>query len=347
MTSDINLFDFSLPPSLIAQFPVAERTASRLLSVSPDGSISTESHFAEICNLLRPGDLLVANNTRVVPARLIAYKPTGGRVEIMLERILTENTALVQLRSNKSISSGQALVVDKIIVRVTQRSGKFFIIQSDPGEVLLTLFQKHGVTPLPPYIKREAGPVDLERYQTVYASTDGAVAAPTAGLHFDQALIDKLIQSGIHWASITLHVGAGTFQPMRTASVDAHHMHREWVVVDRQTCDQIDHVRATGGRIIAVGTTVVRALESAAQFGLSNQLQPFCGDTELFILPGYRFRVVDALITNFHLPRSTLLMLVCAFSGHSKIMRAYRYAIEHQFRFYSYGDAMFVEREAD
>ena len=353
-------FDYPLPPARIAQFPVAERTASRLLAVpsggagrsdeAPDKNPPAVLKFGEIGALLRPGDVLVANDTRVVPARLLARKPTGGKVEILLERILGDDTALVQLRANKPIRAPQVLLAGASKLLVSGRRDGFFVIQCnhDPA----SLFRSQGTVPLPPYIERAAEEADFERYQTVYSRAEGAVAAPTAGLHFDRALIDQLIRAGIHWVTVTLHVGAGTFQPIRTESPAAHSMHREWVEVDRRACAQINRAKSRGGRVVAVGTTVVRALESAAQSdrveqpGRADQLQPFSGDTELFILPGYRFRAVDALITNFHLPRSTLLMLVCAFAGYEKTMQAYRYAIAHDFRFYSYGDAMFVQRES-
>ncbi len=336
-------FDYSLPPARIAQFPAAERTASRLLAVPADEAAPTALQFGEIGNLLKPGDVLVANNTRVVPARLFARKPTGGRVEVLLERILDGNTALVQLRANKPVRTRQTLVVGAAKLLVCERRDGFFVIQCDRDPA--TLFHSHGTMPLPPYIERAAVDEDFSRYQTVYSRVNGAVAAPTAGLHFDQHLIDQLRRAGIDWATITLHVGAGTFQPVRTESPAAHAMHREWIKVERRACEQINRAKSRGGRVIAVGTTVVRALESVALSAQADQLKPFSGDTELFILPGYRFRAVDALITNFHLPRSTLLMMVCAFAGYDKTMYAYHYAIAHDFRFYSYGDAMFVERE--
>lgn len=345
-----SLFDYPLPPALIAQLPAAERAGSRLLIVPPDGEVAAapgegafdEARFDQIGGWLRPGDILVANNTRVVPARLFARKPTGGRVEIMLERILGGNAALVQLRANKPVRPRQALLAGQSKLVVTERCGGFFVVEC--GGDAASLFRRHGTMPLPPYIDRAVVEADRERYQTVYARVNGAVAAPTAGLHFDRALIDTLAGAGIHWAAVTLHVGAGTYQPVRTESPAAHRMHREWVEVDRHACAQINRARSRGGRVIAIGTTVVRALESAARAAQSGRLEPFCGDTELFILPGYRFRAVDALITNFHLPRSTLLMLVCAFAGYEKTMQSYRCAIDRNFRFYSYGDAMFVQR---
>ena len=354
-------FDYPLPPSRIARFPASERTASRLLVVPPGGSESSRPQsqgappavlrFGEIGDLLRPGDVLVANDTQVLPARLAARKPTGGKVEILLERIVDDHTALVQLRASKPVRPNQVLLVgsgNPVELVVSGRRDGFFVIRCGGALDPAALFRASGSMPLPPYIEREALEADFERYQTVYANVEGAVAAPTAGLHFDQPLIDELVRAGIHWVTITLHIGAGTFQPMRTESPATHVMHKEWVEVGRRACEQINRAKSRGGRIIAVGTTVVRALESAARSGGASRpgpLGPFSGDTDLFILPGYRFRAVDALITNFHLPRSTLLMLVCAFAGFARTMHAYRYAIARNFRFYSYGDAMFVEGE--
>lgn len=338
---DITRFDYSLPSSLIAQFPPPARTASRLLTMPNDAL--AEIKFAEIGNVLQSGDVLVANNTRVVPARLFAQKPSGGKVEIMLERMLSDHLALVQLRANKPIRDAQILLAGQTKLVVTKRNDGFFSIARCDGDMVLGLFHTHGSMPLPPYIARPVQQDDWQRYQTVYASVDGAVAAPTAGLHFSQPLINRLNESGIEWVEITLHVGAGTFQPVRTAAIASHRMHREWMEVSQAACARINQAKSRGGRVIAVGTTVVRALESAAQSG---HLETFCGDTQLFIRPGYQFRIVDALLTNFHLPRSTLLMLVCAFAGYEKIMRMYQHASTHGFRFYSYGDAMFVERTA-
>jgi len=354
----IGLFDYPLPRSLIAQFPAPERTSSRLLVVPPGDSAPAVIRFGDIGRLLSPGDLLVVNDTRVVAARLAARKPTGGRVEMMLERILggaggTGETAkaLVHLRSNKPIGHRQKLLAGGVEWVVAGRRDGLFVIECrglDNG--VMPLFQAHGALPLPPYIQRAAGADDAARYQTVYARADGAVAAPTAGLHFDRALIRRLTRAGVQWATVTLHIGAGTFQPVRTQSLAAHRMHQEWVEVNHQACRRINQVKSRGGRVIAVGTTVVRALESAVQAGSGpapGALAAFSGDTGLFIRPGYRFRVVDALITNFHLPKSTLLALVCAFAGHAKIMRAYRDAVKRQLRFYSYGDAMFVQHDPD
>jgi len=335
---DTARFDYHLPPDLIAQHPAAERTASRLLHVRRDGA-HDEMRFAEVGALLRRGDVLVANDTRVLPARLFARKPSGGAVEILLERIIGEHAALVQLRANKPVRVKQALHAGEAEWVVSERRGEFYVIECD-GDAE-SMFRRHGAVPLPPYIERAAVEQDCARYQTVYARADGAVAAPTAGLHFDRALIDALQRAGIDWAAVTLHVGAGTFRPVRAASAGAHRMHREWIEVSACACERIARAKSRGGRVVAIGTSVVRALESAVC--ADGRCAPFSGDTELFILPGHRFRAVDALLTNFHLPRSTLLMLVCAFAGFDAVMRAYRHAIAREFRFYSYGDAMFAE----
>ena len=342
----LNRFDYELPRAQIAQFPTAKRGESRLLyAVDSTDAVDSAQQFAEmrfgqLGELLRDGDLLIANDTRVLAARIAARKPSGAAVEIMLERIIDSNSAQVRLRANKPMREGQPLIVGEHSLCVRARRDGFFIIESDDD--IAATFAEHGEVPLPPYIARRPNRDDDERYQTVYASQDGAVAAPTAGLHFDRALIDALQRRGIGWATVTLHIGAGTYQPVRASSIDAHQMHREWFAVGRATCACIAQAKARGARVIAVGTTVVRALESAVRDGV---VQPMCGDTELFIRRGYRFCAVDALITNFHLPRSTLLMMVCAFAGHARVMRAYRYALANGFRFYSYGDAMFIERK--
>ena len=337
---ELERFDYDLPESLIAQHPAADRTASRLLVFEKAGGFRHLT-FSDLPALLQPGDLMVVNDTRVIPARLFARKPTGARVEMLLERIEDDDSALVMLKSNKPLREGQQLVVGEHRITLTGRQGPFFCCRFPPGLDIQGLFAKHGTTPLPPYIRRQPGSGDRERYQTVYSSSPGAVAAPTAGLHFDQALIDRITGKGVDWATVTLHVGAGTFQPVKTRDVSSHRMHAERFQVSAETCRSVERTRARGGRVIAVGTTVVRALESAAQGG---ELAPTESDTELFILPGFRFRVVDALVTNFHLPRSTLLMMVSAFAGYERIMAGYRCAIENRYRFYSYGDAMFVER---
>ena len=336
-------FAFDLPPELIAQTPLPERAASRLLCLDRHGGLS-DRRFDAVPELLAPGDLLVLNDTRVIPARLLGRKDSGGRVEVLVERVLDARRVLAQVRASKTPRAGALLHLEGAVdARVLGREDEFFILELAGDEDVLTLLERHGHMPLPPYIARADAPADRERYQTVYARNPGAVAAPTAGLHFDQPLLERLQQQGVELAHVTLHVGAGTFQPLRVERLEAHVMHAERVEVNARTCEQIAAAKVRGGRVIAVGTTVVRSLESAAQSGA---LQPYAGETRLFITPGFRFNVVDALITNFHLPESTLLMLVCAFGGYEAVMRAYRHAVEQRYRFFSYGDAMFVERQS-
>ncbi len=339
---DISQYDYFLPESQIAQHPTVDRTSSRLLVVGRSKADFRDLQFSNIIELLMPDDLLVVNNTRVLPARLFGHKPTGGKVEIMLERILSDTIALVMLGSNKPVSIGQSILISDIVLTVKCRQGQFFELQFPEQLKAIDAFDRWGTMPLPPYISRQVMSSDQKRYQTVYSKIPGAVAAPTAGLHFSEALIEEITHKGVSWGTITLHVGAGTFQPVRTQNIRCHQMHREWIEVDRKVCEQIQQTRSRGGRVIAVGTTVVRALESAAQSG---DLISSSKDTDLFILPGFEFNVVDALVTNFHLPRSTLLMMVSAFAGYEKVMTAYNYAIDNNFRFYSYGDAMFLERQ--
>jgi len=330
-------FHFDLPPELIAQEPLAERSASRLLRV---GDTLTDMTFSELPSLLQPGDLLVLNDTRVIPARMFGSKATGGKIEVLLERSLDETTALVQMRSSKSPKPGAQLNFDGgINAELLRREDNFFVLRFD--RPVLEAFNASGHMPLPPYIDRPDTDADAERYQTVFSNEPGAVAAPTAGLHFDDELLAKLAEQGVDSAKVTLHVGAGTFQPVRQEQIDAAQLHSERVVVDAALCEQVAATRERGGRVVAVGTTVVRSLETAAASG---ELKPFDGETTLFIQPGYRFNVVDAMVTNFHLPESSLLMLVSAFAGKDTIMGAYRHAVERQYRFFSYGDAMFIER---
>jgi len=289
--------------------------------------------------LLKPGDLLVFNNTKVIPARLFGNKASGGRVEILLERMLNEKECLAQIRASKSPKAGGSILLeDGSELRVLGREGSFFHLRA-VSEDLMTLMRRLGHIPLPPYITREDTERDRRRYQTVYAETPGAVAAPTAGLHFDQALLEQLKASGVQSTTVTLHVGAGTYQPVRVDNIEDHHMHAEWLEVPQSACDAVAVAKSAGGRIIAVGTTAVRSLETAAQGG---SLEPFSGDSRIFIYPPYQFRVVDAMITNFHLPESTLLMLVSAFAGHQNTLAAYRHAVEQKYRFFSYGDAMLI-----
>jgi S-adenosylmethionine:tRNA ribosyltransferase-isomerase len=332
-------FNYDLPQELIAQFPLAKRSASRLLCLSgPNGQLA-DRLFQDLPDLLHPDDLLVFNDTRVMPARLFGRKPSGGRVEILIERVLTPGRGLAQVRASKSPRPGSSIVTDNgVELRVTGRQGDLFELES-PQIGLMELMGQAGHIPLPPYITRADDEQDLERYQTVYAQRPGAVAAPTAGLHFDQAMLDRLEKQGVQTARVTLHVGAGTFQPVRVERLEEHRMHAEYLEVSEATCEQVRDVRARGGRVVAVGTTCVRSLESASAGG---ELLPFRGDTRLFIRPGYRFRCVDAMITNFHLPESTLLMLICAFSGYEQVMAAYRHAVRERYRFFSYGDAMFL-----
>lgn len=338
-------FYFDLPEDLIAQRPLSERTASRLLALDGPSGRLQDLGFRDLPALLCPGDLLVFNDTRVIPARLFARKATGGRVEVLIERLLDDREALAHLRASKSPRAGTELrVADRARLSVIDREGDLFRLGSldDP---LPELMHRHGHTPLPPYIRRADDAVDAERYQTVYAERAGAVAAPTAGLHFDQPMLDRLAEMGIATARVTLHVGAGTFQPVREEDLDRHEMHAEWLEVAPPTVDTIRATRAAGGRVVAVGTTTVRSLETAAAASTGNELQPYRGESRLFIRPGYPFRVIDAMLTNFHLPESTLLMLVCAFAGYEPIMTAYRHAIRARYRFFSYGDAMFLTRQ--
>jgi S-adenosylmethionine:tRNA ribosyltransferase-isomerase len=332
-------FIFSLPEELIAQQPTARRRDSRLLALS-GGRPLLDLRFFDVETLLRPGDLLVLNDTRVIPARLFGRKTTGGRVEIMVERILDERTVLVQLRASKPPHSNSVIELDQgVELKVAGRKGEFFVLETGGG--FLSLLEQQGHVPLPPYVRRSDDIEDRERYQTVYAARSGAVAAPTAGLHFDRAMLDRLDTLGVEKAFVTLHVGAGTFQPVRAEKVSDHHLHAEWLEVSGAVVEAVAVTRARGGRVVAVGTTTVRSLETAAASGV---LRPFCGDSRLFIHPGYSFKVVDALLTNFHLPGSSLVMLVCAFGGYRRVMDAYAHAVARRYRFFSYGDAMFVDR---
>lgn len=338
-------FFYDLPDELIAQQPLAQRTASRLLCVDGNTGALADRQFTDIVDQLHAGDLLVLNDTRVINARLFGQKATGGKVEVLVERVLDAHRVLAHIRASKSPKPGSELHLEPgLRVHVMSRqgdNGELFELQFEHPQSVLELLDQHGHVPLPPYIQREDVDDDLQRYQTVFAKKSGAVAAPTAGLHFDDAVLAKLAAKGVKTTFVTLHVGAGTFQPVRADNLDDHVMHSEWLQVDQTVCDAVAQTRAAGGRVIAVGTTAVRSLESAAQTG---QLKPFTGDTRLFIRPGYSFQVVDALITNFHLPESTLLMLVSAFSGYEHMMAAYQYAVAQRYRFFSYGDAMFLTR---
>lgn len=333
-------FDFALPDELIAQYPLAERTASRLLAVQ--GNQFTDGYFKNIIELVRPGDLLVFNNTKVIPARLHGQKASGGKIEVLVERVLDQHRVLAHVRASKSPKPGTVLLLESgLRATMMSRQGDLFELVFDHTESVIDLLEKFGHMPLPPYITREDENSDQQRYQTVYAKHPGAVAAPTAGLHFDEELLQALADKGVVSAFVTLHVGAGTFQPVRVDDIHKHIMHAEYYSLSDNVVTQINHTRQRGGRVIAVGTTSVRCLESAAQSGV---LTAQDGETKIFIYPGYTFKIVDALITNFHLPQSTLLMLVCAFGGYDNIMAAYRHAVANHYRFFSYGDAMFIER---
>lgn len=333
-------FDYDLPQDLIAQQPLPGRGDSRLLLVSGSSGQIEDSVFQRLPEVLDAGDLLVLNDTRVIPARLFGRKPTGGRVEILVERPESERVALAQLRASKTPRSDTTILIDGGgEVRVLGRQDDLFRLSFDDD--LMAILDRCGHVPLPPYIARDDAQADRERYQTVYADRPGAVAAPTAGLHFDESMLARLSGNGIEMARVTLHVGAGTFQPVRTDDVRDHQMHSEWLQVTENTCEKVAAARARGCRVVAVGTTVVRSLETAAASG---ELTPFEGLSNLFIYPGYDFCVVDAIVTNFHLPESSLLMLVCAFAGTETVLEAYRHAIRQRYRFFSYGDAMFVTR---
>ena len=334
-------FQYDLPKYLIAQEPIPNRTDSRLLVLDGASGALQDRHFADLPEMLNPGDLLVFNDTRVLKARLFGRRPTGGKVEILIERVKGDRRALAHLNPARVQKPGASVLLeDDLELRVIERRpDDLFVVELAGALTLYELMERYGQVPLPPYIARHASDLDVERYQTVYGRLPGAVAAPTAGLHFDTAMLELLAARGVESAYVTLHVGVGTFQPLRVEYVADHRMHQEYVEVPAATCDKIRAARDRGGRIVAVGTTSVRALETAAANG---ELQPVSTDTDLFITPGFKFRVVDAMVTNFHLPESTLLMLVCAFAGHDKVLEAYHHAVRQRYRFFSYGDAMFV-----
>ncbi|MDP0587813.1 MAG: tRNA preQ1(34) S-adenosylmethionine ribosyltransferase-isomerase QueA [Candidatus Endonucleobacter bathymodioli] len=332
-------FDFELPDGQIAKYPLEERTRSRLLCLDGFGGKIQHRQFVDIEGLVEPGDLLVLNNTRVIPARLYGRKSTGGKIEILMERLLDDKTILAHIRSSKAPRPGARLYCadDRIEVVVEERRGSLFLLSCE--KPVLSLFKKYGHMPLPPYIDRMEESADRLRYQTVFAELDGAVAAPTAGLHFDEKLLSRLERKGVKKVFVTLHVGSGTFQPVRVDNIKDHVMHSEYIEVSAAVCDAVREAREQGNRVIAVGTTSVRSLESAS---LTGEIQPYQGDSDIFIYPGYSFRSVDIMVTNFHLPKSTLLMLVSAFSGREAILAAYREAVEKGYRFFSYGDAMWL-----
>ncbi|BCB06752.1 S-adenosylmethionine:tRNA ribosyltransferase-isomerase [Vreelandella venusta] len=338
-------FHFELPDELIARYPSEQRSDCRLLCVDGQSGALEHRRFADLLELLEPGDLLVFNDTRVIPARLHGHKASGGKVEMLLERPLDSHRGLAHIRSSKSPKPGTELIFEGDIHAVVEgRRDALFELRFLGDTPMIALLEKHGHMPLPPYITRDDELSDRERYQTVYARRDGAVAAPTAGLHFDQPLLDALAERGVNSAFVTLHVGAGTFQPVRVDNILEHHMHSEWIEVSETACQQVRDTQAAGKRVIAVGTTSVRCLESACLKSSDGQIAPYSGDTDIFIYPGYEWRCVDALITNFHLPESTLLMLVSAFAGYDHMMRAYRTAVDERYAFFSYGDAMLLTR---
>jgi S-adenosylmethionine:tRNA ribosyltransferase-isomerase len=350
-------FDYALPHELIAQAPAAERTASRLLHLDGASGALRDLQFRDVIDLIAPRDVVVLNDTRVIKARLFGNKATGGRIELLVERVLAKDEALAQVRASHMPKAGSRIGIgDEVEATVLECAGGFARLRFEGCDDLFALLERHGAVPLPPYIEHAPDVADEARYQTVYARERGAVAAPTAGLHFDETLLESLRARGVSVAYVTLHVGAGTFQPVRSDDLAAHEMHSEWYRVPQETVEAIRRAREEGGRVLAVGTTALRALESAAarpstplplRSGRTDDLHATAGETRLFFVPGYRFRVVDRLITNFHLPKSTLLMLVSAFGGFDNIRRAYGHAIEKRYRFYSYGDAMLIERAAD
>ncbi len=339
----IGEFDYDLPDALIARHPLPQRTASRLLHVDAAAGLYSDRRFADLPQLIRPGDLMVFNDSRVIKARLQGVKASGGKVEVLIERVIGEHEALVQLKASHKPKPGSRLrLADAVEVEVLGREGDLFRLRFDPARSVLAWLEAHGEVPLPPYLERAPEAEDAQRYQTVYARQPGSVAAPTAGLHFDEPMLERLRAGGVEMAHVTLHVGAGTFQPVRVDDIRVHRMHAERYEVPAETAAAIEAARARGGHILAVGTTSLRTLEAAAT--PDGRVQAGSGETTLFITPGYRFRVVDRLLTNFHLPRSTLLMLVCAFGGLDLMRRAYAHAVASRYRFFSYGDAMLIER---
>ena len=337
-------FDFDLPDEQIARFPAEDRTGSRLLCLDGNSGVIAHRQFVDIEQLLEPGDLLVLNNTRVIPARLYGHKETGGKIEVLIERVAEDDLALAQVRASKSPKPGTVLLLADGAVRATVEGRKGFLFVLRFESSVLPVLLAHGHMPLPPYMDREDGDSDRLRYQTVFAAKDGAVAAPTAGLHFDEALLARLEAKGVQRVFVTLHVGSGTYQPVRVENIEDHVMHAEWIEVSEAVCRAVKETRARGNRVVAVGTTSVRSLESASTSG---EIAPFQGDSAIFIYPGYEFRSVDMMVTNFHLPQSTLLMLVSAFAGREQVLNAYKEAVEQKYRFFSYGDAMLLSRQSD
>ncbi|CCN34799.1 S-adenosylmethionine:tRNA ribosyltransferase-isomerase [Vibrio nigripulchritudo SO65] len=343
-------FHFELPDELIARYPQPERTASRLLQLDGNSGQVTDGTFKNVLEQVQPGDLLVFNNTRVIPARMFGRKASGGKLEALVERVLDEHSILAHVRCSKPPKPDTELYLgenDEYLAEMVARHDALFEIKFKSEKNVLDILNDIGHMPLPPYIDRPDEDADKERYQTVYNEKPGAVAAPTAGLHFDEELLEQIKAKGVEFAYVTLHVGAGTFQPVRVENINDHHMHAEYVEVPQEVVDAINATKARGGRIVAVGTTSVRSLESAAQESIKKgtELAPFFGDTEIFIYPGYEYQLVDCLITNFHLPESTLIMLVSAFAGYDNVMKAYEHAVKEKYRFFSYGDAMFISKK--
>lgn len=340
-------FYFELPEKLIAHYPQPDRSSSRLLTLDgPSGDVG-HRQFRQLPDLLNPGDLLVFNDTRVIPARLLGHKVSGGKIEVLVERIVDDHRVLAHVRANRAPKAGTELLLENAVPCVIgERDDALFEVHFDKSRTVLEWLDAYGHMPLPPYIDRPDEASDRERYQTVYGVKPGAVAAPTAGLHFDSVVMDELAAKGIETAYVTLHVGAGTFQPVRTDDIREHKMHSEYAVVPESVVAAVAATRARGGRVIAVGTTSVRSLESAAKAN-GGELAEFAAETDIFIYPGYQFNVVDAMLTNFHLPESTLIMLISAFAGQAEVMAAYKAAIEHEYRFFSYGDAMFITAKQD
>lgn len=343
-------FHFDLPDELIARYPQPERTSSRLLQLNGNSGELADGTFTDVLNHIEAGDLVVFNNTRVIPARMFGRKESGGKLEVLVERMLDDKSILAHVRCSKSPKPGSTIIVgenDEFSAQMVARHDALFELKFNSDQTVLEILEQIGHMPLPPYIDRPDEEADKERYQTVYNQKPGAVAAPTAGLHFDEILLEKIKEKGAELAYVTLHVGAGTFQPVKVDNIHDHHMHAEYVEVNEDVVNAINAAKARGGRVIAIGTTSVRSLESAAQDALKKgtELAPFFGDTEIFIFPGYEYQLVDGLITNFHLPESTLIMLVSAFAGYENTMNAYKHAVENQYRFFSYGDSMFISKK--
>ncbi|GLR72931.1 tRNA preQ1(34) S-adenosylmethionine ribosyltransferase-isomerase QueA [Agaribacter marinus] len=337
-------FDFDLPETLIAKYPANTRTASRMLHLDGKSGTTVDRQFTDILELIEPGDLLVFNNTRVIPARLFGQKETGGKVEVMLERVLSDNTVLAHIKASKSPKAGSLITLEGgLVAKMLARQGELFHLAFEADENIFDLLEKYGHMPLPPYIDRPDEDGDKERYQTVYNKKPGAVAAPTAGLHFDDEILNALKEKGVNIAFVTLHVGAGTFQPVRVDNIEEHHMHSEYAEVTQDVVELVKLTKRNNKRVIAVGTTSVRSIESAARAS-DELISKFLSDTSIFIYPGFNFKVIDAMLTNFHLPQSTLIMLISAFAGRDNVLSAYKHAIAQEYRFFSYGDAMFINK---